>query len=809
MSELRLTGLRTLDGVVCPLPGMPMHARNCFLLFLWFLLDEGLLAPHGLLGKWHHRSRASLKRSWAPGSQRVRRSWVWNQFFVLEEYMGSDPQYVGKLHTDLDRGDSVVKYTLSGEGAGSIFTIDQTTGDIHAVRRLDREERPFYTLRAQAIDMATGRLLEEESEFVVKVQDINDNEPRFLEGPYTARVPEMAPIGTYVIQVTATDADDPTYGNSAQVVYSILHGQPYFSVDAKTGVIRTALPNMDREVRENYYVLIQAKDMGGQLGGLAGTTTINISLTDVNDNPPRFSKSIFHLRVLESSPTGSAVGRVKANDLDVGKNAEVEYSIVPGDGGGMFEITTDEQTQEGIITLRERLDFEEKSVHIFKVEASNPSADGRFQHPDPLRDSATVRISVVDVAEPPAFGKPAYDMDVYENAPAGIIIGAVSAQDLDVGASPIRYSMDCMEDTNCSFEIDPVKGTISTTKALDREQTTEYNISIVATKVRNPDLSMQATVTIHVLDVNEFAPELITPYKTFVCENSKSGQVIGTISAQDKDLSPTGQRFTFRSLPGDIKNENFTVWDFANNTAGILTQRSGFRRRALDRYLVPVVVADRGYPRLSSTGTLTVRVCSCGRDGSLISCSAEAVFFPAGVSTGALLAVLLGAAVLLVTVLLYVALRRRRKSAVSAVPGDGDIRENVIRYDDEGGGEEDTRAFDIGALRKPDAAEAQLHSSGRAWAPPKQDVPDVRDYIHQRLVERPSESAPPPYDSLATYGYEGDGSLAGSLSPIESLTAEVEEDHGYLDDLGPSFTSLVAIISKPESHRDTEEEQGP
>lgn len=77
-------------------------------------------------------------------------------------------------------------------------------------------------------------------------------------------------------------------------------------------------------------------------------------------------------------------------------------------------------------------------MHVFKVEASNPSADGRFQQPGPLRDAATVRVSVVDVAEPPVFGKPAYGMDVYENAPVGFVIGAVSAQDLDVGASPIR-----------------------------------------------------------------------------------------------------------------------------------------------------------------------------------------------------------------------------------------------------------------------------------------------------------------------------------------------------------------------------------
>lgn len=60
------------------------------------------------------------------------------------------------------------------------------------------------------------------------------------------------------------------------------------------GVIRTALPNMDREVKEQYQVLIQAKDMGGQLGGLAGTTTVNITLTDVNDNPPRFPKSMLY-----------------------------------------------------------------------------------------------------------------------------------------------------------------------------------------------------------------------------------------------------------------------------------------------------------------------------------------------------------------------------------------------------------------------------------------------------------------------------------------------------------------------------------
>ncbi|MFT7800087.1 cadherin-12 [Arapaima gigas] len=394
-----------------------------------------------MVGKLHHRSTVGLRHR-APGSQRVRRSWVWNQFFVLEEYMGSDPQYVGKLHTDLDGGDSAVKYTLSGEGAGSIFTVDQTTGDIHALSRLDRETKPYYTLHAQVFDKATGQPLEPESEFVIKVQDINDNEPKFLEGPYSATVPEMSPIGTYVTQITATDADDPTYGSSAQLVYSILHGQPYFSIDPKTGVIRTALPNMDRELRENYQVLIQAKDMGGQLGGLAGTTVINISLS---------------------------------------KNAVVEYAIVPGEASAVFDITSSGHDEEGIIILKKRLDYEMKKTYTFKVEASNVHEG--YHHLGLLKDTATVKVTVLDVAEPPAFSKPSYNFEVYEDTPVGIIIGAVTAQDLDVASSAVRYSVDCTMKSDCCFDIDPVEGSISTTERLDRERSAQHIISIVATKV--------------------------------------------------------------------------------------------------------------------------------------------------------------------------------------------------------------------------------------------------------------------------------------------------------------------------------------
>lgn len=74
------------------------------------------------------------------------------------------------------------------------------------------------------------------------------------------------------------------------------------SLSLSSGVIRTALPNMDRETRDQYVLVIQAKDMVGQMGGLSGTTSVTVTLTDVNDNPPRFPHSKITLLIV---PTGS------------------------------------------------------------------------------------------------------------------------------------------------------------------------------------------------------------------------------------------------------------------------------------------------------------------------------------------------------------------------------------------------------------------------------------------------------------------------------------------------------------------------
>lgn len=309
-------------------------------------------------------------------------------------------------------------------------------------------------------------------------------------------------------------------------------------------------------------------------------------------------------------------------------------------------------------------------------------------------------------------------------------------------------------------------------------------------------------VTVHVLDINEFPPELASPYETFVCENAKMGQVIQTFSAKDQDLPTAGQQFSFKSPREDIKNKNFTIRDFGNNTAGIVTKRSGFRRRLQEIYFLPVVIDDNGYPPKSSTGTLTIRVCGCESDGSLLTCSAEAIFLPVGLSTGALIAILLCIIILLVIVVLYVGLRRQKKKE-TLMSSKEDIRDNVIHYDDEGGGEEDTHAFDMGTLRNPKVVKENLYRRDvkpemkrGARAPVSQDSADIRDFINQRLKEHDTDNSAPPYDSLATYAYEGNGSVAESLSSIESLAIDLEEDYDYLSDWGPRFKTLAGIFGE-------------
>uniref|UniRef100_A0A663E7Q8 Cadherin 22 n=1 Tax=Aquila chrysaetos chrysaetos TaxID=223781 RepID=A0A663E7Q8_AQUCH len=716
---------------------------------------------------------------------RVKRGWVWNQFFVVEEYTGTEPLYVGKIHSDSDEGDGSIKYTISGEGAGTIFLIDEITGDIHATERLDREQKTFYTLRAQARDRQTDQLLEPESEFIIKVQDINDSEPRFLEGPYIGSVAELSPIG----------------------------------------VIRTAVADLDRETQDRYEVVIRATDMAGQLGGLSGSTTVTIVVTDVNDNPPRFPQKMYQFSIVETAPVGTAIGRVKAEDSDVGENTDMTYQVKDEEGVEMFKVTTDSNTQEAVITVQKPLDYESKKVHTVVVEALNKFVDPRFVDLGTFRDQTIVRVSVLDVDEPPEFRPPSNLMEVQEDADVGSVVGVVTALDPDTANHPVRYAIDRSTDAERIFDIDANTGAIVTGKVLDRETAGWHNITVLAMEADNHSQVSRASLRIRILDVNDNPPELATPYEAAVCEDAKPGQLIQTISVVDRDEPQSGHRFYFTLAPEATNNHHFSLLDIKDNTAAVHTQRMGFNRQEQDVYLLPILVVDSGPPALSSTGTLTIRICGCDSNGAIQSCNSTAYVVSATLSPGALIALLVCILILVVLVLLILTLKRHHKSHLTS-EDDEDMRDNVIKYNDEGGGEQDTEAYDMSALRSlydfseikggdggggpgeggPSGNPAsELHALPQWVQSPDLDFSVFRDYICRKVEQADEDLSVPPYDSFQTYAFEGSDSPVPSLSSINTWSSGSEQDFSYLGGWGPRFRQLAALYAGRRGEEDSEE----
>ncbi|XP_051572555.1 cadherin-8 isoform X2 [Myxocyprinus asiaticus] len=564
---------------------------------------------------------------------------------------------------------------------------------------------------------------------------------------------------------------------------------------------------MDREMREEYLVVIQAKDMGGHMGGLSGTTTVTVTLTDINDNTPKFTKGSYEFNIPEDLGIGKPGGRVKANDRDIGENAKSTYSIIGGDERDVFEIVTDAQTQEGILRLKKPLDFESKKFYNLTVVATNIRADSVTG--GPFMDQATIKIIVEDADEPPVFTKTTYLFDVHENAAINTVIGVVTAMDQDATHSQVRYFIDRHTDLERQFNINIDDGKITLAKTLDRETDMWHNITVTATEIRNHSQISRAIVAIKVLDINDNAPEFATEYEAFLCENGKPGQVIQTISAVDKDSPSQGHTFHYRLEM--LNNPNFTIKSNLDNSISVLAKHDSFRRQKQETYLLPIVVTDDGEPPMSSTNTLTVRVCGCSREGIVQSCNVEAFVLPIGLSMGALIAILACIILLLVIVVLFVTLRRHKNEPL-IIKDDEDVRENIIRYDDEGGGEEDTEAFDIATLQNPDGINGYLPR--KDIKPDLQFMPrqgqnsgpngvDVDEFINVRLHEADNDPTAPPYDSIQIYGYEGRGSIAGSLSSLETASSDSDQNYDYLREWGPRFRRLGELYSVGESDKET------
>ncbi|XP_045628735.1 cadherin-15 isoform X3 [Ursus americanus] len=730
------------------------------------LLALGLLAQSlGLSWGVPGRTRPRILHPWhrAPAPGRVRRAWVIPPISVSENHKRL-PYPLVQIKSDKQPLGSVI-YSIQGPGVDEepqgVFSIDKFTGKVFLNAMLDREKTDRFRLRAFALDLG-GATLEEPTDLEIVVVDQNDNRPVFRQEAFTGRVLEGAVPGTYVTRAEATDADDPETDNAA-LRYSILEqgGPQLFSIDEHTGDIRTVQVGLDREVVAVYNLTLQVADMSGD--GLTATASAIITLEDINDNAPGFTGDEFFMEVTEAV-SGVDVGRLEVEDRDLpgSPNWVARFTILEGDPHGQFAIRTDPKTNEGVLSVVKE---------------------------NPLRTSLP------------------------EGALPGTPVASFSAQDPDTHQlQRLSYSKDY--DPEDWLQVDRATGWVQTQRVLSPAspflKDGWYRAIILACDDASPPRTATGTLSIEILEVNDHAPELSPPSGS-VCSKPDQGSGL-LLGATDEDLPPHGAPFHFQLSPRVPElSQNWSLSQI--NVSHVRLRLRHQVQEGLHR--LSLLLQDSGQPPQQREQPLNVTVCRCGQDGACLPGAAARRAGGAGVSLGALV-IMLASVILLLLLALPVALvaRSRQQSRDKGfLQGlQDDLRDNVLNYDEQGGGEEDQDAYDINQLRHPTELAGLCAPLGRP--PLRRDAPfsrgrpqsprmlptspaDIADFINDGLEVADSDPSVPPYDTALIYDYEGDGSVAGTLSSILSSLGDEDQDYSCLRDWGPRFARLADLYGPP------------
>ncbi|XP_065589180.1 cadherin-13 isoform X2 [Cyrtonyx montezumae] len=561
------------------------------------------------------------------GIPRQKRAILATPILIPENQRPPFPRAVGKVISS--EGTEGAKFRLSGKGVDQdpkgIFRINEISGDVSVTRPLDREAIANYELEVEVTDLS-GKIIDGPVRLDISVIDQNDNRPMFKEGPYVGHVMEGSPTGTTVMRMTAFDADDASTDN-ALLRYNILKQTPtkpspnMFYIDPEKGDIVTVVSPvlLDRETMETpkYELVIEAKDMGGHDVGLTGTATATILIDDKNDHPPEFTKKEFQATVKEGV-TGVIVNLTVGDRDDPATGAwRAVYTIINGNPGQSFEIHTNPQTNEGMLSVVKPLDYEISAFHtlLIKVENEDPLIPDIAYGPS---STATVQITVEDVNEGPVFHPNPMTVTKQENIPIGSVVLTVNATDPDtLQHQTIRYSV--YKDPASWLEINPTNGTVVTTAILDREsphvQNNIYTALFLAIDSGNPPATGTGTLHITLEDVNDNVPSLY-PTLAKVCDDAKDLRVV-VLGASDKDLHPNTDPFKFELSKQSGPEKLWRITKLNNTHAQVVLLQN--LKKA--NYNIPISVTDSGKPPLTNNTELKLQVCSCKK--SRMDCSAS------------------------------------------------------------------------------------------------------------------------------------------------------------------------------------------
>uniref|UniRef100_A0A3Q2QDW7 Protocadherin 2 alpha b 5 n=1 Tax=Fundulus heteroclitus TaxID=8078 RepID=A0A3Q2QDW7_FUNHE len=508
--------------------------------------------------------------------------------------------------TDADMGkNGVSTYKLSLNEHFSLVVHkadDSVSAELVLQKALDREKQPVISMTLTALDGGTPPK-SGTSQIIVNVQDINDNIPIFSEVLYKTKIPENAQVGTTVITVSATDADE---GSNSEIVYSLRskdqdHILDIFVIEPQTGIIKVK-GNIDYEEKKAFEIRVEASDKGQP--PMSAHSKVLVEVLDLNDNAPEITVTSLHHTVKEDAAIGTVVALVSVLDKDSGNNGDVKVQIkndIP------FKLETNYKNYYSLL-VDGPLDRENVSNYNITIVAKDK---GIAQ----LSSTSRVSIIVSDVNDnAPLFSEDVINVYVRENSPVGDLLKQVTATDADSEQNnKVSYlflqSAGNRLPLSTIVNINSETGDVISLQSFNYEELKTFQFKVQATDSGVPPLSSNVTVNVFILDENDNNPTILAPYSEHGSVNSETipysaeaGYFVAKIRAVDAD---SGYNALLSYHLSEPKGNN--LFRIGTSTGEIRTKRR-MSDNDLKTHPLVVLVSDNGEPSLSATVSIEVMV---------------------------------------------------------------------------------------------------------------------------------------------------------------------------------------------------------
>ncbi|XP_074012195.1 protocadherin gamma-A2-like [Numenius arquata] len=550
----------------------------------------------GAGSRWVRRERALL---WCVLVAAWEAAWGQLRYSVPEEMPKGS--FVGDVAKDLaieltalqDRGVRVVSKLRT-----QYFSLHGKTGHLVTAERIDREQLcesvQRCVLRCEVIVEGEMKVYGIE----VEITDINDNAPSFRESVKELITSETTSPGW---RFPLAEAHDPDLGRNSLQSYE-LSGDEHFSLAVQAGPGGDQRPELvlakalDREEAAFHELVLRASD-GGE-PPRTGTARIRVLVLDANDNAPAFSQAEYTVRVAEDVPVGSVLVTVTATDADEGLNGDVKYSLkkITEKASKIFQL----DFETGAITLVRSLDFEEGEYYELEVEAHDGGG---------LFDTAKVEITVTDVNDNmPELTVSSALSEISEDAPPGTVVALLHVQDRDSGANG---QVRCSIGESLPFRLEKTFEDyyrVVTARELDREEVSEYNVTVLAADGGSPSLRSSAVLALRVLDVNDNAPVFAEArYSARVPENNAAGALLLRVRAWDADWGANA-RVRYRLWEGRVRGAPLSSYVSVQAETGALYALRSFDYEEVREVGLWVRAEDGGAPALSSNVSVRLEI---------------------------------------------------------------------------------------------------------------------------------------------------------------------------------------------------------